>query len=195
MTKKSTEDEANKRDDDPTADLEILPEERVPTGEPEDWNSAISELSTEMQMLVESISRKQHDTEELLKLCLSEIELLKSSIRTDSASVPELARKIVACDGRPPCEFAIGPGNVSLGSGSDNDIRIDSTFVSRHHAEIISGPTECVLRDLNSTNGTFVNSKRIKRHALKHGDRILLGKKRFEYIDNTFNPPETRREV
>ena len=45
------------------------------------------------------------------------------------------------------------------GCSADNDIQINSEFTSPHHARIVSNATTCVLEELNSTNGTYVNSK------------------------------------
>jgi len=100
----------------------------------------------------------------------------------------QCARMIVAQGGEMSGSYALGWGELSLGSSPDNDVQIDSQFVSRHHAKIVSNATECVLKDLASTNGTFVNSKRIKRHALRSGDSIVIGKNRFEFVEHQSQP-------
>lgn len=61
-----------------------------------------------------------------------------------------------------------------LGRGTDTDIRIDDPGVSRHHCEIVLG-TNVVLRDLKSTNGTWVSGERVSELVLTDGTAIQLG--------------------
>jgi len=61
-----------------------------------------------------------------------------------------------------------------LGRGSDADIRVDDPGTSRNHCEIILG-APAILRDLNSTNGTFINGARITEMALEDGTAIKIG--------------------
>ena len=65
-------------------------------------------------------------------------------------------------------------GITRLGRGSDADIRIDDPGTSRNHCEIVLG-SPVLLRDLNSTNGTFVNGNRITEIPVENGTEILLG--------------------
>jgi hypothetical protein len=73
-------------------------------------------------------------------------------------------------------------GSITIGRGPDNAIAIDNLAVSSRHAEIKSEQGHLVIEDLNSLNGTFVNSQRVKRSALKHGDVVLIGKHSI-YVD------------
>lgn len=66
-------------------------------------------------------------------------------------------------------------GDLCIGRAHDNDLTIDVPTVSAHHAKIYTYLLASYIEDLNSTNGTFVNGKRIKRHVLKPGDVIRLG--------------------
>lgn len=80
--------------------------------------------------------------------------------------------------------YLIEKERVTLGRLSDNDIPVPDSTVSRYHAEIVKIGDGYVLRDLDSKNGTFVNSERILESFLKDGDEIWLGKfgLRFESI-------------
>jgi pSer/pThr/pTyr-binding forkhead associated (FHA) protein len=69
----------------------------------------------------------------------------------------------------------IGEG-CNIGRKKGNDIVIDNLAVSGSHARIESVSTAFVLKDLESTNGTIVNDKKITKHSLKHNDTILIGK-------------------
>jgi pSer/pThr/pTyr-binding forkhead associated (FHA) protein len=116
----------------------------------------------------------------------------KTTSREEIESEPQPSRMIVACDDNGSVKYSIGDGSLRLGSGPDNDIRIDSKYISHNHAEIVSGPNECVVKDKGSANGTYVNSKRIKRYALRNGDRIFIGKHRFEYIEELIDSSDTQ---
>jgi pSer/pThr/pTyr-binding forkhead associated (FHA) protein len=65
---------------------------------------------------------------------------------------------------------------ITIGRDPDTDIQIDNISVSRVHAKIQKEPKQYVLHDLNSTNGTFVNGKKIKKKSLKEDDVITIGK-------------------
>jgi pSer/pThr/pTyr-binding forkhead associated (FHA) protein len=66
-------------------------------------------------------------------------------------------------------------GTVLIGRGSDADLRLTDADTSRRHAKIVCGPLGCVIHDLHSTNGTWVNGNRVDQHLLRAGDRITIG--------------------
>lgn len=66
--------------------------------------------------------------------------------------------------------------SLTIGRKKANDIVIDNLAVSGFHAQIDSVSSTFVLRDLDSTNGTFVNNKKKELHNLKNNDIILIGK-------------------
>jgi pSer/pThr/pTyr-binding forkhead associated (FHA) protein len=68
-----------------------------------------------------------------------------------------------------------------IGRGSDNEIVLDTKHISRYHAVLLAGPSHTAIEDLNSTNGVFVNGKRIARQILKDGDRLTIGRTNFRY--------------
>jgi len=80
-------------------------------------------------------------------------------------------------------EYLLDAGRVIVGRASDNEIYIKSKFVSRHHAQIISDESGCVIEDLNSTNGLYLRDERIKRHKLRDGDVVTLGLHELIYTD------------
>ena len=75
--------------------------------------------------------------------------------------------------------------SILIGRSSQCDIQVDSGLLSRHHASVLVVDAETVLlKDLESTNGTFVNTMRITRPArLRHGDVITIGDEKFVFID------------
>jgi hypothetical protein len=70
---------------------------------------------------------------------------------------------------------------TTIGRTSENDVQIDAQYISRHHAVILSGPTDTIIEDLNSTNGVIVNGRRVRRQTLKDGDIVLIGKVPFRF--------------
>ena len=73
-------------------------------------------------------------------------------------------------------EFAVpAAGELVIGRAMDIDVVLVEEMVSRRHAKIVSNGQSCVITDLCSTNGTFVNGKKINQHQLKEYDRILIG--------------------
>ncbi len=80
-------------------------------------------------------------------------------------------------------EYRIGPGKTIIGRTADNDVQIQSRFVSRHHAQVVSDEKQSVLEDLNSTNGVFIRSERVKHQVLADGDIIQLGEHKLLYRD------------
>jgi hypothetical protein len=94
-----------------------------------------------------------------------------------------LARIIVAHAGEHVEERPLRPGRLIIGRTVDNDLQIESKFISRHHCQITTTAEGSVLEDLNSTNGVYVKSKRVRKHHLNDGDVIVLGKHEIMYLD------------
>jgi general secretion pathway protein A len=92
-------------------------------------------------------------------------------------------RLLVATDGRTVEERMLKVGRIIVGRTPDNDLQIDSRFVSRHHCQVITTLHSSVIEDLNSTNGIYVKSKRVRRHYLNDGDVVVIGKHELIYVD------------
>ena len=75
---------------------------------------------------------------------------------------------------------------VTIGRDPENDIQIDNISVSRVHAKIIEGPNFYLLQDMSSTNGTFVNGKRVDQRYIKEDDEIVIGKHTLMVDINNF---------
>ncbi|MEJ0006072.1 MAG: FHA domain-containing protein [Steroidobacteraceae bacterium] len=71
---------------------------------------------------------------------------------------------------------------TTIGRTPDNDLQIDATFISRHHAVLLINGQQTIIEDLNSTNGVHVNGHRISREALNDGDLVMVGKARFRFV-------------
>jgi pSer/pThr/pTyr-binding forkhead associated (FHA) protein len=67
-------------------------------------------------------------------------------------------------------------GEITIGRNPGNDIHIDNLGVSKKHAKISKQDSAYVIEDLNSTNGTFINNKRIAKAILNDNDEVHIGK-------------------
>jgi len=101
-----------------------------------------------------------------------------------------MARLILSLDGQVLAEYNMSKERYTIGRLPDNDVRIDNPAVSGHHSLIINILNDSFLEDLNSTNGTYVNGKLIKKHALQHGDVITIGHHQLRFSDQQANDTE-----
>jgi hypothetical protein len=92
-------------------------------------------------------------------------------------SVPEHGYALLFVSGRyQGTVFALpGEGKLAVGRESDSELVLPEDLVSRRHAEFLVKDGEVSLKDLASTNGTFVNGQRIRKAKLSVGDRVLVG--------------------
>ncbi len=133
-----------------------------------------------------------------LKAAIDELQWVEFAARTNrlrAATMPPpapprpigpqevLARVIVAHAGEHVEERPLRLGRLIIGRTVDNDVQIESKFISRHHCQIVTSVDGSVLEDLNSTNGVYVKSKRVRKHHLNDGDVIVLGKHEIMYLD------------
>ena len=88
---------------------------------------------------------------------------------------PPVGRVVLALQGAVVSEALLAPGRFVIGRTTDNDLQIDSKFVSRHHAQIVTTREGSSIEDLNSTNGIFVRGRRIRRSKLAEGDVVKIG--------------------
>lgn len=93
---------------------------------------------------------------------------------------PEL---FVSVNGETVHELMFDRPRLLVGRSTYNDIAIESRFVSRHHALLVRNGDATVLLDLNSINGTFVNSRRVSSCVLAHDDVISIGNHRIKFKD------------
>lgn len=86
---------------------------------------------------------------------------------------------------------------LTFGRRPDNDLVVDEASVSRRHALVIETAGGYVVRDLNSTNGTFVNRERIAdgERVLRHGDRIRIGGSQVVFIFRNEAPSTLRIDL
>lgn len=93
-----------------------------------------------------------------------------------------MAKVILSVEGVTVKEVPLARERTTIGRKPDNDIRIDNLAISGDHAAIITMLNDSFLEDLDSTNGTYVNGRPVKKHFLQDGDVIELAKYRLKYV-------------
>lgn len=88
---------------------------------------------------------------------------------------------ILEFDGKQILERALDKESILIGRRPTCDIQIDNLAVSGTHARVLTILSDSFLEDMDSTNGVFVNGKRVKKHALAHGDVVSIGKHALRY--------------
>jgi predicted RNase H-like nuclease (RuvC/YqgF family) len=153
----------------------------------EDERRDKAQLETLIDQRNERLQSLEHDLGQKLQA----LEQLKNA----SPSPPRRAepRQLVT-DGRAPvlvCLTSDAPRNyeltkhgVTIGRSSQCDVQIQTQFVSRQHARLtVTRTGGVVIEDLGSTNGVFVNSVRVERQELTHGDLVTVGETQFRFLD------------
>ncbi len=94
-----------------------------------------------------------------------------------------MGKLVLSLNGAVQGEFQLNRERMTVGRKPDNDIQIDNLAVSGKHALVITILDDSFLEDLGSTNGTYVNGKLIKKHALRDGDVVGIGKHELKYVN------------
>lgn len=97
-----------------------------------------------------------------------------------------MPKMIVSIDGVVIKEVQLTKDRTTLGRRPYNDIVIDNLAISGEHAVLQMTGHQVYLEDLDSTNGTYINGKAVKKQLLQHGDAIDVGKYKIRFDD----PPE-----
>lgn len=95
-------------------------------------------------------------------------------------SAPRYALRTIK--GLPPDGYYELRGTVQIGRSEESDIALNDPSVSRTHAAIETEGSVPTVRDLGSTNGTFVNGRRVQNEALRDGDDVRFGNTRMRFI-------------
>ena len=93
-----------------------------------------------------------------------------------------MGKLVVSLDGVVIKEVQITKDKTTLGRRPYNDIVIDNLAVSGEHAVLQMVGTDVFIEDLNSTNGTYINGKAVKKQLLAHNDTVEVGKYKIKYM-------------
>jgi FHA domain len=142
----------------------------------EEWRAVIAESQ---RSILQRDSRIQQLETDLQQHRFS--STLDTAARTgEEPALEGPARVLIRTDGNTEFVHVLGR-RTRIGRGSDNELVLDTKHVSRYHAVLLAGPVNTSIEDLNSTNGVFVNGKRVTRQVLQDGDRVMVGKTQFRF--------------
>ena len=144
-------------------------------------------------LLVAFAQDRQTVSKEVLDAAISELQWVEFVARTftqlpgsiedtSPQEQPTVGRLVLSVKGAVVTECLLVPGRCVIGRTPDNDLQVESKYVSRHHAQVITTVDGSVIEDLNSTNGIFVGGKRVRRHRLQEGDVVSLGVHQIAYF-------------
>ena len=86
------------------------------------------------------------------------------------------SKLIIRFNGRKIDELMVTHNVITIGRKPNNDLRLEDTTVSSHHARLVQKPSGLFVEDCDSTNGTLVNGVLVKDKLLADGDVIVIGK-------------------
>jgi Cdc6-like AAA superfamily ATPase len=152
-------------------------------------------------LIMAFVEEQKTITAELIEEAIEELQwvpyrerLAKKTTSISAAmrySAQQIPRLILEKKGDKIQEYTLNQEYTTLGRYTGNEVVLEDRSVSGHHAKIITIEGRSFLKDLNSTNGTYVNSERIKRCVLKNGDVISLARGRLEYLEETITSATT----
>ena len=132
--------------------------------------------ASDIMSAVDELNWEEHSSDTGINRKLSQIERRQPA----NALVTQIE---VRSNGELVAEHSFPLGRVIVGRSPDNEIYVKSKFVSRHHAQLVSDESGCVIEDLNSTNGVFLGERQIKKYRLRDGDIVTLGIHELLYRD------------
>jgi hypothetical protein len=94
-----------------------------------------------------------------------------------------MGKLVISMDGVVIKEVQITKDKTTLGRRPYNDVVIDNLAVSGEHAALQMAGADVIIEDLNSTNGTYINGKAVKKQLLAHNDTIEIGKYKIKYLN------------
>jgi len=156
----------------------------------------INTLCDTAMMSAFAIDKDTVDVEEV-RAAVEELQWIEYAARTNRMARAEmvvpvlrhasgdtvLGRLIVATNGHTVDERDLKAGRIIIGRTAENDIQIDSKYVSRHHCQVTVSLEAAIIEDLNSTNGIVLKGKRVRRHVLGNGDVIVIGQHELRFTD------------
>lgn len=102
-----------------------------------------------------------------------------------------MPKLVIKFDGVVIDQIVMKQGDMAIGRRPGSDILLDNLAVSGNHATIFTVGNDSFVQDLNSTNGTLVNNKRVSKHHLADGDEIVIGKHSLSYVDENAARPQS----
>jgi chromosome segregation ATPase len=150
-------------------------------------DATVARLEAELKANSELISNIQRDIRRLsddapAPKAVEPAQAPQPRTELPPAEPEPMTRLFVRLEENSEVVHVISKKTTSIGRTDDNDIPVDTRYISRHHARILSVPNATVIEDLGSTNGVYVNDRRVRRRqSLKDGDIVMVGMTRFRF--------------
>ena len=137
----------------------------------------------EREFLIRRLERSESNNANVLGRIQTSIERLGTPPVAAAAAAPaaDWSAELIRIDGERPVTHVLSR-RTRIGRATGCELQIEAGSVSRHHALILVGPREAIIEDLNSTNGVFVNGRKVSRQPLGDGDAVTIGEIQFRYM-------------
>lgn len=144
------------------------------------WIDLVREMAARVGVTLQSDARVVMAADE---------ELPKGAVTIEAGGErAKAAYALQTIKGIPPDGYYEITGAMRIGRSDECDIALNDPSVSRVHAVIDVEGASPTLRDLSSTNGTFVNGKRVQRESLRDGDDVRFGNTRLRFLLRSARP-------
>jgi type II secretory pathway predicted ATPase ExeA len=146
------------------------------------WPGIIDKLVAQAIQNAEQCPLEKIDIEAAART--PELPALTAAATDDSEakSDPDAPTLYLTLNGETLHQITMHDTRLLIGRADYNDLCINSKFISRHHAMFVRHGKATILMDLNSTNGTFVNSRRVSNHVMQHDDIVTLGQHGIKFV-------------
>jgi chromosome segregation ATPase len=152
----------------------------------------------EREFLIRRLERSESNNANVLGRLQTSIERLGSApvapvagVIAAAAPAADWSAELIRIDGERPVTHVLSR-RTRIGRAAGCELQIEAGSVSRHHALILVGPREAIIEDLNSTNGVFVNGRKVSRQPLGDGDAVTIGEIQFRYMARPLQRPAER---
>jgi hypothetical protein len=145
----------------------------------EEWRAVIAESQRSILQRDSRIQQLESDLEKRTVVSADSTDETGEEVALEGP-----VRVLIRTNGNTDFVHVLGR-RTRIGRGADNELVIDTKHISRYHAVLLAGPVNTTIEDLNSTNGVFVNGKRVARQVLKDGDKVTVGRTQFRYSVRT----------
>src|ERR1700723_1558953 len=152
----------------------------------------------EREFLIRRLERSESNNANVLGRLQTSIERLGSApvapvagVIAAAAPAADWSAELIRIDGERPVTHVLSR-RTRIGRAAGCELQIEAGSVSRHHALILVGPREAIIEDLNSTNGVFVNGRKVSRQPLGDGDAVTVGEIQFRYMAKPLQRPAER---
>ena len=147
-------------------------------------NALLKELAKKSEQFdsIGKIEQVIHDIDDRMSGRLDDGS--KADIVRASDDRERVSRVMIGNIGGQVLRFPLFKDRVTIGRTHENDIQVKTAFVSRRHAVVLTEGDGVHIVDWGSSNGLFVNSRRVKEHRLSNGDIVTVGDAKFRYEEH-----------